>query len=183
MSTPLQLLIDKLLEDAASKHVGDAVFRQRVKRAGAKLQRLAGEQPDTPRRRRKPGAGQYVFVGVPTADGRITSISISAETFAQFEQVLGGRREVAAAARKVALGHKPESGMSRSAYIVRRLRQRVAKLSGEPVGGTGGAEPAETDSAGSVVEPANRPLAAEPGAKAAGTAGGKAGASGKGRKG
>lgn len=185
MSTPLQLLIEQILEDASSKRIGDAAFRQRVRRVAAKLQRLADEQPAAPRRPRKPGAGQYVFIGVPTADGRITSISIAADTFAQFEQALGGRREVAAAARKVALGHKPESGMSRSAYIVRRLRQRVAKLTGGQEGGSTAAEPADGGENGNGNSNSNGNGAADAGAgaKAPGSGGGKAGNAGKGRKG
>ena len=131
-------LIARIVGDAADKQLDDAAFRARAQRAARQLQR-ALEQSDTPAatraagatgRKRQAGDSQrlaYRYIAVPNGAGGTTSVSLSNGTFEELAQALGGPRQVNALARKVAAGHKPESGVTRSAYVLKRLRQRAAR--------------------------------------------------------
>ena len=135
MTTQVQDLAAKLAADAKDERIDDAAFRRRARRAAAKLQRLLEEQGAPPGRGGRPSASRksvsaqsrYVFVAVPNGTGGMTSVSIVNSVFDELAEALGGRNQVTALARKLALGHKPDSGISRSAYVLRRLQQRAAK--------------------------------------------------------
>lgn len=121
MTDELKKLAARIVADAADDRIDDASFRRRALRVANQLQRESQRMAEA-----RPA--RYVFVAVPRGDGGTASISIAVETFDALAQALGGRREVAAAARRLALGFKPESGLSRSNYVRRRLQQRAAKL-------------------------------------------------------
>ena len=69
----------------------------------------------------------YRFIAVPNGAGGTTSISLSNATFEELARALGGPRQVSALARQVEHGHKLESGVTGSAYVLKRLRQRAAR--------------------------------------------------------
>ena len=120
------------------EQLDDAAFRARAQHAARQLQR-ALEQSDAPAatraagatgRKRQAGDSQrsaYRYIAVPNGAGGTTSISLSNATFKELAEALGGAAQVNALARKVAVGHKPDSGVSRSAYVLKRLRQREAR--------------------------------------------------------
>lgn len=143
MTAELRELAAKLAADALNERIDDAAFRRRARRAATRLQKLlAEEQAGAPRGSRAPGrraraapAARYVFVAVPNGSGGTTSVSIAHPVFEDLADALGGRAQVTALARKVAVGHRPESGVSRSAYVLRRLQQRAAKAA-EPTAST-----------------------------------------------
>lgn len=128
----------KIAADAKDDRIDDAAFRRRARRAAAKLQQLLEEQTPSPARRggrpassskAAPAQSRYVFVAVPNGTGGMTSVSIINSVFEDLAKALGGRNQVTALARKLALSHKPDSGISRSAYVLRRLQQRAATAS------------------------------------------------------
>lgn len=127
-----------MVADAADEQLDDATFRACTQRAARQLQRVLEQAaaPDATRaagatgRKRQVGDSQrsaYRYIAVPNGAGGTTSISLSNATFAELVEALGGPRQVNALARKVAVGHKPESGVTRSAYVLKRLRQRAAR--------------------------------------------------------
>ena len=136
MSTQVRDLAAKIAADAKDDRLDDAAFRRRARRAAAKLQQLLEEEaPLAPRggraavpasRKSTPAQSRYVFVAVPNGTGGMTSVSIVNSVFDELAESLGGRNQVTALARKLALGHKPDSGVSRSAYVLKRLQQRAA---------------------------------------------------------
>lgn len=135
MTTQVRDLAAKIAADARDDRIDDAAFRRRARRAAAKLQQLLEEQASPPARRSgrpaspskaAPAQSRYVFVAVPNGTGGMTSVSIVNSIFDELAKALGGRNQVTALARKLALSHKPDSGISRSAYVLRRLQQRAA---------------------------------------------------------
>lgn len=137
MTTQVRDLAAKIAADAKDDRLDDAAFRRRARRAAAKLQQLLEEQAPPARRSGRPASpskgapaqSRYVFVAVPNGTGGMTSVSIVNSVFDELAKALGGRNQVTALARKLALSHKPNSGMSRSAYVLRRLQQRAATAS------------------------------------------------------
>ena len=121
MTVELRKLAARIVADAADVRIDDASFRRRALRIANKLQRES-------QRLGQARPARYVFVAVPRGDGGTASISIAVDTFDELARALGGRREVAAAARKLALGFRPETGLSRSNYVRRRLQQKAAKV-------------------------------------------------------
>lgn len=134
----LHKLIRRIVADAADAQLDDAAFRVRAQRAAKQLQRALGEPP-TPATKRKnapvnrarpakrSGRSAYRFIAVPNGTGGTTSVSVANTTFDELAQALGGNAQVTALARKVAASHKSDSGVSRSAYVLKRLRQRAAR--------------------------------------------------------
>lgn len=125
-------LVARIVADAADEQLNDAAFRTRTQRAARQLQRALEQLPASAANpsRRQAGGGRrpsYRFIAVPNGAGGTTSISLSTATFAELAQALGGDKQVSALARKVAVGHKPDSGVSRSAYVAKRLQQRAAR--------------------------------------------------------
>lgn len=134
-----QALVARILSDAASSHIDDATFRQRASRMVRRLQRELDQQLAEQAAIRKhsnvASASRYKFIAVPS-EGGSTSVSILRSRFEELVRVLGSPQAVTALARKAASGFKPESGMSRSAYVRRRLQQRVAHFEA-PTEGSG----------------------------------------------
>lgn len=132
----LHTLITRIAADAVDREIDDASFRRRTQRAVRQAQR-AIEQPFCSAKIREKTRGQpkasavrrpaYRFIAVPNGAGGTTSVSMSNSAFEELAQAFGSDAQVNALARKVAVGHKPESGISRSAYVVKRLRQRAAR--------------------------------------------------------
>lgn len=136
-----QKLLARLIDQAADREIDDASFRRRMLRASRQLQNLLGnghEQAEAApagkpaARGRAPAApaarpSPYRYIAVPNGSGGTTSVSLSIEAFEELAEVMGGPAKVAEHARKVAVGHKPDSGISRSAYVLRRLQQRAAR--------------------------------------------------------
>ena len=139
MATPdPHQLIARIVADAVDEQLDDTAFRARTQRAARQLQRALEQStaPATTRavgatgRKRQAGESQrsaYRYIAVPNGAGGTTSISLSNATFAELAEALGGPRQVNALARKVAAGHQPDSGVSRSAYVLKRLRQHAAR--------------------------------------------------------
>ena len=123
----LHKLIGRLVTDAVDKRLEDAAFRARAERTARQLQRVLGQAADG--RRQAAGARRpaYRFIAVPNSAGGTSCVSVSSATFEELARALGGDTQVSALARKVAAGHRPETGVSRSAYVVKRLRQRAAR--------------------------------------------------------
>lgn len=133
MTTPFnpEKLLARMAADAADEDLDDAAFRQRTLRAVKRLQRELVPHPTARSVRRsyagaKPSAA-YRYIAVPNGAGGSTSVSLSSAAFEELAQVLGGAAQVNELARKAALGHKLESGISRSAYVRKRLQQRAAR--------------------------------------------------------
>ena len=133
MTTPFnpEKLLARMAADANDDGLDDAAFRQRTLRAVKRLQRELVPQPAVRPARRsrasaKPSAA-YRYIAVPNGAGGTTSVSLSGAAFEELAQTLGGAAQVNELARKAALGHKPESGISRSAYVRKRLQQRAAR--------------------------------------------------------
>lgn len=135
----LQKLIRRIVADAADSQLDDASFRIRAQRAAKQLQRALGEPPAPATKRRnavgdrgrpagRSGRSAYRFIAVPNGTGGTTSVSVANTTFAELAQALGGNAQVTALARKVAASHKSDSGVSRSAYVLKCLRQRAARV-------------------------------------------------------
>ena len=134
----LHKLIDRIVSDATDAQLDDATFRVRAQRIAKQLQRALAE-PAAPAAARKNAAGKrgrpaapsrrsaYRFIAVPNGDGGTTSVSLSNDNFDELAHALGGNAQVTALARKVAASHKSDSGVSRSAYVLKRLRQRAAR--------------------------------------------------------
>lgn len=135
-----QKLLARIVADAADDRLDDASFRRRAERAGRRALR-ALEQSAAPAAARGAHAATgtagrrtiaaqpspYRFVAVPNGAGGTTSVSLSASVFEELAQALGGPAKVAEHARKAAAGHKPDSGVSRSAYVRKRLQQRATR--------------------------------------------------------
>ena len=134
-----QKLLARLIDQAADREIDDASFRRRMLRASRQLQNLLGNEaaPAAPAARTaaraRPAAAAaarpspYRYIAVPNGAGGTTSVSLSTEVFDELASAMGGPAKVAEQARKVAVGHKPDSGVSRSAYVLRRLQQRAAR--------------------------------------------------------
>lgn len=134
-NTQMQALVGRILADAADTRIDDAAFRQRAKRAAARIGRALGEGARAGRAGRRAAAKappRYAFIAVPTVAGGVASISMPRPTYEALAAALGGAEQVNAMARKVALGHRPASGLSRSGYVRRRLQQLAARA-GAPV--------------------------------------------------
>ena len=135
----LHKLIDRIVSDATNAQLDDATFRARAQRIAKQLQRALAEPAAPAAAARKNAAGKrgrpaapsrrsaYRFIAVPNGDGGTTSVSLSNANFDELAQALGGNAQVTALARKVAASHKSDSGVSRSAYVLKRLRQRAAR--------------------------------------------------------
>lgn len=138
MLTHIDALIARLRASAADPSIEDAAFRTLAKRIAQQLAKLP-EAALTPRSRirvgrtagrpnqAQPAGARYVFVAVPNGRGGTASVSVSKPVFSEMARALGGAAAVTALARKVAAGHKPESGVSRSRYVRLRLEQRAAR--------------------------------------------------------
>ena len=139
MATPdPHKLIARIVTDAADERLDDAAFRARAQRAARQLQRALEQAvgPAATGRARATGGKHQAgdlqrsacrYIAVPNGAGGTTSISLSNAIFEELADALGGAAQVNALARKVAVGHKPDSGVSRSAYVLKRLRQRAAR--------------------------------------------------------
>lgn len=130
MPTDVQALAARIAADATNGQIDDAAFRHRTKRTAANVLRVPEAQG--PRRAAPPRpatslGSRYVFVGVPDGAGGATCLSIARTVFNELAARLGGARAVSALARWVAVGHRPEIGMARSAYVRKRLQQYAAK--------------------------------------------------------
>ena len=136
MVTDVKTLAARILADASDVRIDDATFRRRAMRLARTVQRETQQSAQA-------RAARYVFVAVPRGDGGTASISIAVDTFEELAGALGGRREVAAAARKLAAGYKPESGLSRTNYVRRRLQQLAARKAQAPARRTARAGTAE----------------------------------------
>lgn len=137
-----QRLLARLIDQAADRNIDDASFRRRMLRASRPLQALLGQEateaveaedkaPAARSRLAKPAAARpapYRYIAVPNGSGGTTSVSLGVAVFDELAEALGGRAKLAEHARKAAAGHKPDSGMSRSAYVLRRLQQRAARV-------------------------------------------------------
>ena len=129
MATDIQTLAARIAADATDQQIDDAAFRQRTKRAAARLLKLLGAA-DGQRAAPRQGtatAPRYMYVAVPNGAGGVTSVSITRAVFDELAARLGGARAATALARQVAAGHKPGTGISRSAYVLKRLQQRAAR--------------------------------------------------------
>lgn len=133
-------LLDRILIEAADKRLDDAVFRRRTARAARQLQSMLG-QPARSAATKRAGAAptrrqsaaravqpRYHYVTVPNGAGGTTSVSLSNAVFDELAQALGGAAKVTEHARSVAGSHEPGSGMTRTAYVLKRLRQRAARI-------------------------------------------------------
>lgn len=135
---PLKL-VARLLTDATDARLDDTAFRQRAQRTVRRLQQALSPPPRiqgngiTTRAGAAPPA-RYRFVAVPNGAGGITSVSLATAVFDELAGALGGAEAVTALARRVARGHKPDSGVSRSAYVLRRLRQAAERSGRQPAG-------------------------------------------------
>lgn len=122
-------LVASLLADAASDQLDDAGFRQRAARTAQRLQRgLERQRIDEEAARRRSAAAsaaRYKFIAVPRPGGS-ASVSITRAEFDRLVGMLGSPQAVAGLARKVAPGYRPESGMTRSAYVRKRLLRHAA---------------------------------------------------------
>lgn len=132
-------LLGRIVADAADERLDDAVFRRRTARAARQLQGML----EPHRHAARPRAGavstrnrladpsmrqpRYRYIAVPNGVGGTTSVSLSNSVFEELARAMGGPAKVTEQARKVAASHKPDSGMSRSAYVLRRLRQRASR--------------------------------------------------------
>lgn len=140
MLTDIDALIARLRASAVDRSIDDAAFRALARRIAQQLAKLPGPAA-IPRSRirvgrtagranpAQPAAARYVFVAVPNGRGGTASVSVSKPVFSEMARALGGAAAVTALARKVAAGHNPESGVSRSRYVRIRLEQRAAKQS------------------------------------------------------
>lgn len=108
----LRSLAMRILADASDDRIDDATFRRRALRLANKL-------------RRDSQAARYVFLQVGRSDGGAACVSIKAEDFAELAHAMGGRKAVSAAAKRVAVGYKADSGVSRSHYVRSRLQRRL----------------------------------------------------------
>ena len=123
-----QALVARILADATSNRLDDAAFRQRAARTARRLQRgidrQSIDQAAARKRSAAASAARYKFIAVPSPGGS-ASVSIVRSEFDRFVKMLGSPQAVADLARKVAPAYRPESGMSRSAYVRKRLRRHV----------------------------------------------------------
>ena len=130
-------LIARIVADATDERLDDAAFRARAQRAAHQLQRALAQSvaPSAARaagatgRKRRAVDSQrpaYRYIAVPDGAGGLSSVSLAIATFEELAAALGDSKQVIALAKKVAIGHKPASGMSRSAYVAKRLRQLAA---------------------------------------------------------
>lgn len=140
MLTNTDALIARLRSSAVDRSIDDAAFRALAKRIAQQLAKLPEATATATQRGRirvgrtagranqvQPAGARYVFVAVPNGRGGTASVSVLKPAFSEMARALGGPAAVTALARKVAAGHKPESGVSRSRYVRIRLEQRAAR--------------------------------------------------------
>lgn len=135
MAATTESLTEALLRAASDTSLSDTEFRQKARRLATRLAKLLGVSaaPAKSPAAAKPSAAAkspYVFLAVPTADGQSTSISIARDLFDSLARKLGGREAAVGLARKAALQHKPDSGMSRSSFVRNRLQRQAERTLG-----------------------------------------------------
>ena len=132
MAATTESLTEALLRAASDASLSDTEFRQKARRLAARLAKLLGVEAPAAKGRALVKASAspkspYVFLAVPTADGQSTSISIARDLFDSLARKLGGREAAVGLARKAALQHKPESGVSRSSFVRNRLQRQAER--------------------------------------------------------
>ena len=129
VTADVHTLAARIAAEATDDRIDDTTFRRRAKRTAAQvLKILEAAGPQRGARRDAPSATpRYVFVAVPNGIGGTSCISIASPVFDMLASRLGGARSVTALARQVAAGHKPATGVSRSAYVLKRLEQRATR--------------------------------------------------------
>ena len=139
MAATTESLTEALLRAASDASLSDTEFREKARRLAARLAKLLGvtaapaakgratAKAATTAKAAATAKSPYVFLAVPTSDGQSTSVSIARELFDSLSRKLGGREAAVGLARKAALQHKPESGVSRSSFVRSRLQRQAER--------------------------------------------------------
>lgn len=143
----LHQVVSQLRSDADNPAIDDATFRRRALRLANRLRQAAGFRatdyrafpgartgtpgrlsraaPSELSRRAADQRPRYRFIAVPNGAGGMTSVSIRIDRFENLSRRLGGAKEVMRLSRELALGHRPDSGVTRSRYVLMRLLRKA----------------------------------------------------------
>ena len=143
----LYRIVSQLQADADNHVIDDATFRQRALRLATRLGKTAwlerrdygafvDSQTGTPKRVSQAARDErarraayrrlhYKFIAVPNGGGGTTSVSIRIDHFEHLSRTLGGAQEVMRLSRELAWGHRPDSGVTRSRYVLMRLLRKA----------------------------------------------------------
>lgn len=112
----LQALVERMLANAADDRIDDVAFRRQATRLAARIERTLTQ-----------AASRYAFIAVPNGTGGMASVSMPRAIYEELATAVGGNDRLNALARKVACGYRPAAGMSRSAYVRKRLQHLAAR--------------------------------------------------------